>query len=249
MGWLAEAAMLRMGASAVRAGCVCATFLGGLPVATAGDVMSAGAAASATPSTVRSPQAYSTGQVDYTDLLTREAQARGLPPAVAEAVAFVESGFNPGAVGSVGELGLMQVRPATAAMLGHTGPAAALLDPGTNVRFGVAYLARAWTLARGDLCRALMKYRAGHGEERMTARSVEYCRRARDRLAATGSPLAAAVLPAASPSAVGSRSPTAPAGQTGRQAVLAAITARLWAEHAARVRAIETRTDRIMGGG
>ncbi|AWN44704.1 lytic transglycosylase [Methylobacterium durans] len=185
----------------------------------------------------------------YKDVLAREARARGLPPAVADAVAFVESGFNAGAVGSVGELGLMQVRPATAVLLGHTGPAAALLDPATNVRFGVAYLARAWTLAGGDLCRALMKYRAGHGEERMTARSVAYCRRARDRLAATGSPLASAVLPAAVPSAAGSRSPTALAGQTGRQAVLAAAAARLWAEHAARVRAIEARTDRIMRGG
>jgi len=185
----------------------------------------------------------------YADLLTREARARGLPPAVADAVAFVESGFNAGAVGSVGELGLMQVRPATAALLGHTGPAAALLDPATNVRFGVAYLARAWTLAKGDLCRALMKYRAGHGEERMTARSVAYCRRARDRLAATGSPLAAAILPTAGPSAAASRSPTAPDGQPGRQAVLAAVTARLWAAHAARVRAIEARTDRIMRGG
>ena len=185
----------------------------------------------------------------YADLLTREARARGLPPAVADAVAFVESGFNPRAVGSVGELGLMQVRPATAALLGHTGPPAALLDPATNVRFGVAYLARAWTLAGGDLCRALMKYRAGHGEERMTARSVEYCRRARDRLAAMGSPLAAAALPVASPSATPARLASAPAGRTGREAVLVAVAARLWAEHSARIHAIEAKTDRIMRGG
>ncbi len=195
---------------------------------------------------VEAPRADPSG---YADLLAREARARGLPPAVADAVAFVESGLNPGAVGSVGELGLMQVRPATAALLGHTGPAAALLDPATNVRFGVAYLARAWTLARGDLCRALMKYRAGHGEERMTARSVEYCRRARERLAAMSSPLAAAVLPTAAPSAAGNRSPPAFAGRSSRQAAFGAVTARLWSEHAARVRIIEARTDRIMRGG
>jgi hypothetical protein len=42
-----------------------------------------------------------------------------------------------------------------------------------------------------------MKYRAGHGEERMTPLSVEYCRRARGHLAAIGSPLGAGALPIA----------------------------------------------------
>src|SRR5215216_3943946 len=64
------------------------------------------------------------------------------------------------------------------------------MDSETNVRLGVAYLARAWQLAKGDVCRALMKYRAGWGEERMTPLSVDYCRRARSHMAALGSPLA-----------------------------------------------------------
>ncbi len=104
------------------------------------------------------------GQAVYGELLAREASARGVPPALAEAVAFVESDYDAGAVGTVGELGLMQVRPVTAAMLGHRGPAAELLDRATNARFGVAYLARAWRLAGGDVCRALAKYRAGRGD-------------------------------------------------------------------------------------
>ena len=202
--------MLRDGVSAIRVGYCCAAFLGSPSVAMAGDLTSARTAAAPTPAsladTAQGPQASGTGQTEYTDLLAREAKARGLPPAVADAVAFVESGFNASAVGSVGELGLMQVRPATAAMLGH-------------------------------------------GEERMTVRSVEYCRRVRDRLAATGSPLAAALLPAAPPRPAGSRSLTALVEQPSRRAtVLAAVTARLWAEHAARVRAIAARTDRIMRG-
>src|ERR687894_2645738 len=89
----------------------------------------------------------------------------------------------------------MQVRPETAAMLGHRGGITALFEPETNVRLGVMYLARAWQLADGDLCRALMKYRAGWGEERMTPLSVEYCRRARGDLASIGSPLASGELP------------------------------------------------------
>jgi soluble lytic murein transglycosylase-like protein len=58
-------------------------------------------------------------------------------------VAKIESGFDPRALGGVGEVGLMQIRPQTAAMLGYGGDAAGLFEPETNVRFGVAYLARA----------------------------------------------------------------------------------------------------------
>jgi hypothetical protein len=84
-------------------------------------------------------------------------------------------------------------------MLGHASGAAALFAPETNIRYGVTYLARAWQLAGGDLCRALMKYRAGWGEEWMSPLSIEYCRRVRQYLAAIGSPLAGGVLPSAEP--------------------------------------------------
>jgi hypothetical protein len=110
-------------------------------------------------------------------------------------VAYIESGYNPYAVGGVGEIGLMQIRPPTATMLGYVGGVTGLFVPEINVRYSVAYLAGAWRLADGDLCRALMKYRAGHGEERMTALSVEYCRRARGYLAAIGSPLGQGAVP------------------------------------------------------
>ncbi|MGY2049107.1 transglycosylase SLT domain-containing protein [Methylobacterium sp. JK268] len=186
------------------------------------------------------------GNASYREVLTREALRRGLPPAVADAVAYVESGYDPGARGAVGELGLMQVRPSTAAMLGHVGPATDLLDPETNIRFGVAYLARAWKLAGGDLCRALMKYRAGHGEERMTPRSAGYCERARQRLASTGAPLLSPAPPAVTRADVPS---PLPAAGRARQAALSALNRRIWAEHVARIRAIEARTERIMRGG
>jgi soluble lytic murein transglycosylase-like protein len=143
------------------------------------------------------PRGQTSGRRAHLALVRREAERRGLPPDVADAVAEVESAYNPRAVGDVGEIGLMQVRPETAHLLGHRGSVQALFEPETNVRLGVTYLSRAWELAKGDLCRALMKYRAGHGEEQMTALSVEYCRRARNHLASIGSPLARAPLPAA----------------------------------------------------
>jgi hypothetical protein len=154
------------------------------------------------------PQAYTAGRKVHLDTLRREAEQVGLPPDIADAVVQVESAYVPGAVGGVGEVGLMQIRPTTAAMLGYRGTLAGLFEPETNIRYGVAYLGRAWQLAGGDLCRTLMKYRAGHGEERMTPLSVEYCRRVRTYLAAIGSPIAAgedALSGAASASSSASR--------------------------------------------
>ena len=222
-------------------------FLGGAllvpcPAFAVGNVSTGTPAPAAAPADDRGTPA--SGRADYRRMLAREAASQGLPPAVADAVAYVESGYDAGAIGGVGELGLMQVRRATAAMLGHTGPAGALLDPATNIRFGVAYLAQAWKLAQGDLCRALMKYRAGHGEERMSPRSVTYCQRVRVRLAANDASVAGTGLPSSAGSVRG-----VPAARSVERDPRTAIVRRWWAEHAARVRSIGARIDRIMGGG
>jgi hypothetical protein len=129
------------------------------------------------------------GRSRYLSFVAREAERHGLSAAVVDAVVMVESAYDPTAIGNVGEIGLMQVRPSTAAMLGFTGTEEALAYPETNIRYGVEYLAQAWQLANGDLCRALMKYRAGHGTERMTLLSVEYCRRVRAHLMSVGATL------------------------------------------------------------
>jgi hypothetical protein len=172
----------------------------------------------------------------------------------------VESGYNPKAIGGVGERGLMQVLPSTATMLGFRGTMEELADPATNIRLGVTYLAGAWKLANGDLCRTLMKYRAGHNQERMSPLSVEYCRRAKGHLAALGSSLGAGALPAVT---VGLRSPGAPARVTVVQpspvTVKPAVqriegrlvrvmptrtedtSRRFWAAHEARIKALERR--------
>lgn len=201
------------------------------------------------------------GRKLYLPMLAAEAKARGLPPEVADAVARVESGYNPAAIGGDGERGMMQVMPPTAAMLGFNGTLAELAEPATNIRLGVTYLADAWRLANGDLCRALMKYRAGHNQERMSALSVEYCRRAKSHLASIGSPLAAGPLPAAefgtAPVALGSTFLGARAAGVRRVAgrlvraapVRTAKTSRtFWAAHTARIKAIEARLTYKRGG-
>jgi hypothetical protein len=174
------------------------------------------------------PKTYTKGRSTYLEILTRHAEQTGLPPAIADAVIRVESSFNPHAVGGVGEVGLMQVRPETAAMLGFSGGVTDLFEPETNILYGVRYLARAWQLAQGDVCRALMKYRAGWGNETMTPLSVDYCRRAKGHLAAIGSPLAGGAVP--SPDAPGANAPTFSADATtfrGQPRSMAAASARL----------------------
>jgi Transglycosylase SLT domain len=130
------------------------------------------------------------GRSRYAPLLTAEAVRRNIPPALADAVATVESAYDAGARGSSGEVGLMQVLPSTADMLGFRGDLAQLADPETNIRLGVKYLAGAWEATGGRMCDTLMKYRAGYGASTMSLRSAIYCRRAINYLTSIGSPLA-----------------------------------------------------------
>lgn len=195
-------------------------------------------------------------------LLEREAAKVGLPADIAEAVVQVESSFNPMTVGLVGEIGLMQVRPQTAAMLGFRGTPDDLARPEINIHYGVTYLAKAWRLADGDLCRALMKYRAGHGEEQMSQLSVTYCERARRHLATLNSSFAIAGVrgevmplsdqPARKPADVSDRavksSPAATSPITAPRQVYArfkqgspSASRAYWAAHEMRIRAIKMR--------
>jgi hypothetical protein len=189
-------------------------------------------------------------------LVEKETRNTGLPADVADAVVRVESDYNPDTIGTVGEIGLMQIRPETAAMLGFRGSNEELARPEINIHYGVIYLSKAWRLADGDLCRALMKYRAGHGEETMSPLSVEYCRRARNHLAALGSPFAiggaivqAPVIVPASIAAMPEKNPPKLALNSPkdvyahyRQGTRSASKA-FWAAHDARVRAITARIE------
>uniref|UniRef100_UPI0035D86C3F transglycosylase SLT domain-containing protein n=1 Tax=Bradyrhizobium agreste TaxID=2751811 RepID=UPI0035D86C3F len=189
-------------------------------------------------------------------IIERETKSTNLPADIAEAVVFVESGYNPLVIGSAGEIGLMQVRPETAAMLGFRGSNAELAEPDVNIHYGVLYLSQAWRLSGGDLCRALMKYRAGHGEEEMTARSQVYCNRARNRLIAMSAmpgEREAAAAPDPAP-AVAIAAPVTPASRPKvpvqpkavyaryRQGTAAASRA-YWAAHEARVSQIKARIE------
>ncbi len=170
------------------------------------------------------------GRDSYRKILREKAAALGVPFELADAVTEVESSYNRGAVGGVGEIGLMQVLPSTARMLGFSGTLKELAEPSTNIHYGVTYLARAWRLADEDICTAVMKYRAGHGESRFSYRSVDYCIRVRRGLASRGYPVTGEVPKATFGEPVGGG--VRVAGRTGRKSRLN------WAAADARWRAV-----------
>ncbi len=112
---------------------------------------------------------------DYSDLIVKYAKRYGVPTNLAHAVVSVESRFNPKARGSAGEVGLMQIKPATARMMGFRGTTKALYDPETNIRWGMQYLATAHQLGGGEVCSTILRYNAGHGATRMNPVSKRYC--------------------------------------------------------------------------
>ena len=92
------------------------------------------------PGSAAAPAMAATGSFDAVGSLDRWAAHYGVDPRLARAVAWMESGYNTGAVSSVGAWGVMQVMPATwrftERLIGH--PVARTADG--NVRIGVAYL-------------------------------------------------------------------------------------------------------------
>lgn len=69
----------------------------------------------------------------------KEAKRLNLEPRLALSIAYKESGLNPNAPeGADGEIGLMQVKPATATGMGFK--AKDLSDPQKNIRIGLTYL-------------------------------------------------------------------------------------------------------------
>ncbi len=111
----------------------------------------------------------------YEAIIDRYAALNGVDEELAHAVVKIESNYNPRMRGSAGEVGLMQIKPATARMMGYRGSVKGLYDPETNIRFGMKYLAMAQTLGGGETCNTILKYNAGHAATRMNPVSRRYC--------------------------------------------------------------------------
>jgi soluble lytic murein transglycosylase-like protein len=101
------------------------------------------------------------GTGTYRAMLRSAASRHALSADLVEAVAQVESDFDPRSVSSKGALGIMQLIPETAERFGvmrHE-----LHDPERNIAAGTAYLAWLRDRYHGDLDRMLAAYNAGEG--------------------------------------------------------------------------------------
>lgn len=111
----------------------------------------------------------------YEKIVAKYAGEYGVPKDLAHAVIFTESAYRADARGRAGEIGLMQLKLATARGVGYKGSAKGLYNPETNIAYGMKYLAKAYQLSGGTTCGTILKYNAGHGAKRMNPISKAYC--------------------------------------------------------------------------
>ena len=106
------------------------------------------------------------------------AHAQGLPVMLASVLVRSESGFNP-AVSNKGALGLMQIKLITARKVGYEGDETGLLDPLTNLEYGMRHLAQIYRMSNRDVCRTIAIYRSGNPQARPTADQMALCAKSR----------------------------------------------------------------------
>ena len=120
------------------------------------------------PAPPRPAPAPARGAAGRGGLLDRWAGAYGIPATLAKAVAWVESGWKPGARSPKGAMGVMQLMPGTALWIQDRLVHQAIdpWNPEHNVHAGLAYLR--WLLGqwRGDERLALASYYQGIGSVR-----------------------------------------------------------------------------------
>ncbi|MFD2237375.1 lytic transglycosylase domain-containing protein [Aureimonas populi] len=119
----------------------------------------------------------------FAEIIAKEAKAAGVPVELAHAVVFIESSYRADVTGSAGEVGLMQIKLATARDMGFRGSRKQLYDPATNIRYGMKYLAGAKQRGGGSVCGTILKYNAGHYAKRSNPTSRRYCERVKLQLA------------------------------------------------------------------
>jgi len=122
----------------------------------------------------------------YEIIIERYASENGVAIELAHAVITVESNYKAYSLGKAGEVGLMQIKPATAKLMGYDGSTTGLFDPETNIKFGMKYLGKAQRLGDGTTCGTILKYNAGHAAKRMNPVSRDYCKKVKLHLASLG---------------------------------------------------------------
>jgi soluble lytic murein transglycosylase-like protein len=117
------------------------------------------AAASLAPPAVAAAAPRQSGNLDA--LITAYAAEYDVPASLIHRVVQRESGYNTRARHGP-YWGLMQIRHDTARSMGYSGPASGLLDPATNLKYGVKYLAGAYLVANHNPDQAVRNYSRGY---------------------------------------------------------------------------------------
>ncbi len=107
------------------------------------------------------PPLYPNETPELRRLINKYADLYELPRPLVHKLAIRESTHRPGARNGP-YYGLLQILPATARSMGHTGPASALLNAETNLKYAGKYLRGAWLLSDGDIDTAISWYARGY---------------------------------------------------------------------------------------
>jgi hypothetical protein len=118
------------------------------------------------------PVGANASQGNVISLIKAMAPSQGVPTWFALRIAHVESNYNPNMRGSHGEYGVFQMKCATAKDIGFSGNCAALLDPRTNIQWGLRHLALAIGKSDGNLRLAASKHNGGLGRRTLVASYV-----------------------------------------------------------------------------
>jgi soluble lytic murein transglycosylase-like protein len=106
-------------------------------------------------------QAHAQASDEILAAITQYSAEYGVPERLVHRVVKRESKYNPRA-SHRGNLGLMQIKLATARTMGYRGAAKGLLDADTNLKFGVKYLAGAYLVAGRNERKAMQYYVSGY---------------------------------------------------------------------------------------
>ncbi len=113
----------------------------------------------------------------YNSIIRKHAKINGVDYELARAIIYTESSFRVNALGRVGEIGLMQIKPATARGMGYKGTINQLYIPENNIKYGMKYLKKAQDRGGGTVCGMILKYNAGLYSKRMNPVSAKYCQK------------------------------------------------------------------------